>query len=102
MFNKNLSSYGEAIEHFVSAEKMLSVSDPELAEKALEQITYCEWAMGAIASPEEGLSFQHLLGDLSSEFALYSPRMIKDSLYFTSFETREERWFCTLGVRYGA
>ena len=89
--NKNLSSYGEAIEHFVSAEKELSTADPELAEKALEQITYCEWAMGAIASPEEGLKFEHLSGELSSQFALYSPRIIKDSLYFTSFETLEER-----------
>lgn len=87
--NKNLVSYGEAIEHFLTAAKLLELSNPELAEKALEQVSYCEWAMGAIKSPQDGFIIEDLKGYLSSEYALYSPRIVKDSLYFTSFETPE-------------
>lgn len=87
--NKNLVSYGEAIEHFLTAAKVLEDINPTLAEKALTQIGYCEWAMGAVQSPQKGFSIEHLNGGLSSEYALYSPRVVKDTLYFTSFETPE-------------
>ena len=87
--NKNLVSYGEAIEHFLTAAKVLENKNPELAEKALMQVSYCEWAMGAVQSPQSGFMIEDLKGDLSSEYALYSPRIVKDSLYFTSFETPE-------------
>lgn len=87
--NKNLTNYGEAIEHFLSAAEIIVDSNPSLAEKSLEQVAFCEWAMGAIKSPEAGVDIQHLEENLSSEFALFSPRIIKDSFYFTSFETPE-------------
>jgi outer membrane protein OmpA-like peptidoglycan-associated protein len=87
--NKNLVSYGEAIEYFLTAAKVLENKNPKMAENALLQIGYCEWAMGAVKAPQEGFTIEDLKGDLNSEYALYSPRVIRDSLYFTSFETPE-------------